>query len=185
VSERVVEVDFVWDQAEFARVTQDLFQRHLASGRGLYFAIFFGTLVFIFFGQFAYRAWLEEGPSMVLIGGAPWILILSLWAWYFWRGAGWLAARRAAKLEPRTDRLQKHQIDDIGIHMDTGAGSSSLPWTGAVRILETSDHFLWFWNAQHAHFTPKRVMTAGQVAVVRQLISLHAPAVAERDAKVS
>ena len=118
-------------------------------------------------------------PVAFLIGMAlgmlPWVLFGLFWMWIYRGGGGKWAARKAMKVDPRVDRLQRHIIDDEGLHADTGSGSISLPWSGMSQVAETDQHFLWYWHAQNANYTPKAALTDAQIEVLRELILTHAP----------
>jgi hypothetical protein len=169
-----VEAEFVWDPKEYGRVVQHLTRDKLGSrGWRLAFVLGGGWLTWTL-GRIIYSAVATGDLGRGLAAILPWLLFVSFLIWAIRWGGGWMAARRAMKLDPRVDRLHRHVIDHEGIHVDTGSGSMSLPWTGMERVAETEEHFLWYWHAEMALYTPKRALTEAGVDAARDLILLHA-----------
>ena len=171
-----VVAEFIWDPQEYGAIVTHLSHEQMRSPRWRIVMLVVGVMMVWSLTQLA-STWLNIGnhPGL-LLGLIPWTLFGLFWFWILrGGGGGHLAARRAMKIDPRVDRLQRHVISADGISVDTGTGSMALPWSGMSKVAETDTHFLWYWTPQTAHYTPKHVLTETQVEATRDLIRLHAP----------
>jgi hypothetical protein len=165
-----VEARFDWRADEYAEVIQHLNREKLRS-RGWRVAI--GVAGVVVAWQLIQAAVYSDDIVTGVVTAVPWIVLVVFWAWALIRGTGWLAARRARKLDSRVANEQLHRIDSEGVFVDTGAGTATLPWSGMTRAEELPRFFLWYWHAEGAHYTPKRVLSDAQLQRVRDLIGRH------------
>jgi hypothetical protein len=122
------------------------------------------------------RHWRESSLADAFWNALPWMLL----------GAFYLsllplmrrtAARKALQEDPALRGTQMRTVDDAGLHIRGAGLSQDLRWADLVRVEETTDFFLFFYNRSAAHYIPKRVLGDRQRDELRNLIQAHVPEV--------
>lgn len=92
----------------------------------------------------------------------------------FWFALVPLSQRRRANRLPSEDVStqgpQVRTLDSEGFHSSGNGVKLDVPWHAFKRAVETEEFFLMFYNRQCAYFLPKRTMSVGEQAEIRDLL---------------
>jgi hypothetical protein len=121
-----------------------------------------GTVVL---AAFAARA-TGRDVGTALLGVPPYVLLF-----FFWGALIPMSQRRRAKrlpkLDPSVNGPQERRVDGEGYHSRGNGVALDIPWHAMRKVVETEQHFLFFYNWQCAYYLPKRPLDAGQIRGVR------------------
>jgi hypothetical protein len=115
------------------------------------------------------RHWDEVRPWEAFWSVLPWVLL----------GAFYLllvptvyrtAARKALANDPSLRGPQSRSVDENGLHVRGASFAQDFAWSDIVRVVETPDFFLFYYNRRAAHYVPKRVLDAAGIEQVRALV---------------
>lgn len=125
------------------------------------------------------RHWREVSTADAVTNALPWVLLgaFFLGLMPLLHRAG---ARRALDIDPSLNGIQVRTVDDAGLHVRGAGFSPSLGWNELVRVSETPNFFLFFYDQRLAHYIPKRTLDARAREELRNLIQAHAPDVGRR-----
>jgi hypothetical protein len=169
-----VSVTFEFDPQEHYRatraVTRQLWTRWIPVGAVVLIVTF---LAFDILGS-----WRDAERSQVFARSLPWVLLAMFWAVLLPAGQWW-QARRLAKVDPSAVGLQARAVDEAGFHSRGNGVSIDVPWHAIRRVLETEEHFLFFYTRQCAYYITKARLTPQQTAQVREYAAAGARGRAE------
>jgi hypothetical protein len=120
------------------------------------------------------RHWEELSAADAFTNALPWLLL-----GVFFLGLAPVlqrsAARKALELDPSLQGTQERMLDDTGLHVRGAGFSPSLGWGELVRVSETPNFFLFFYDKNLVHYIPKRALDGRSRDELRNLIQAHAP----------
>lgn len=83
--------------------------------------------------------------------------------------AAWYTARTLPRREPSLQGPQGRVLTENGLEVRGHGVVLTLEWAAILRVIETPEVFLLFFNRKYAHYLPKRAIPDGEVEQVRQL----------------
>jgi len=106
--------------------------------------------------------------STSLLSAAPWIVIGAVW----WILVPYLHRRAASKIsvtDPAARGAQRRVVDEAGFHSSGSGVALDLPWSAILRVDETDEFFLFFYNKNLAYYLGKARLSDDAIARVREL----------------
>jgi hypothetical protein len=122
-----------------------------------------------------------QGNYPTAISAAPWIVLMVFWLFFFDRIAPWLQARRFRRHDPNAAYPFTHTLGPDGLGVSTHTADLALKWAGLVKVRETPDLFMFYYNKRCAYYLPKRAISGGESGLealrswVRSHISADTP----------
>jgi hypothetical protein len=166
-----ITAQFEFDEAEHRRVLRETWSLHPMR----WVVPVAGILVpatMIWLGTVRY--WRQLSAADALLNALPWVLLGA-----FFLGLAPLVhragARKALDVDPSLNGIQTRTVDETGLHVRGAGFSPSLGWGELVRVSETPNFFLFFYDRQLAHYIPKRALDDQARDDLRNLIQAHAP----------
>jgi len=116
----------------------------------------------------------DMSPWEAFWNALPWVL---LGAFYLMLvpSAHRATARKALANDPSLRGPQSRSVDETGLHVRGAGFAQDFAWSDIVRVVETPDFFLFYYNKRAAHYMPKRVLDAAAIEQVRALIRAKLP----------
>jgi hypothetical protein len=164
------EVVFTPSETDFVAAQRDYFGRWTRGRRGLlHFLIF--PLVFALMGAVQGEgslAWnmIGYGLAGMIVGGIALVV---------WRIITPLMAKGTYRQQRNLHKEFRYGWSREGLSYRTIYGSGIIPWHELHRWSDGRDTFLLYINDRLFHFLPKRVMTAEEVADLRQTLCEFGP----------
>lgn len=153
-------------------VTPDLrasVQRALASRskwyRRMQYAYVWLPLVFIGIALLAGRSLLAAIRANLF-----WIVVLPLFGFVGLPAINRWAVKRQLRSNPMLGGPQSFALREDGLAMENRAGFSLVRWTTLLRVVESPEHFLFYYTAQCAYFLPRAAIPVGELQTVREHI---------------
>jgi YcxB-like protein len=130
--------------------------------------------------QYAY-AWLPlvfigiallAGRSLVtaLLDNLFWIIGLPLFGFVVLPWINRWAVKRQLRSNPMLGGPQSFALREGGLAMENRAGSTLVRWTTLLRVVESSEYFLFYYTTQCAYFLPRAAVPVGELPMVRERI---------------
>lgn len=166
-----VTAEFDFDSREYYRVLRDAWWQD----PNRWFVWLFGLAVPAAIIWFSVgRHWDEIRPWEAFWTALPWVL---LGAFYLMLAptTHWAVARKALANDPSLRGPQLRTVDENGLHVRGAGFAQDFAWSDLVRVVETADFFLFYYNNRAAHYLPKRVLDPAVIEQVRQLIRAKLP----------
>jgi hypothetical protein len=138
--------------------------------------------------------------SLILGFGVPavmgWLLVVRTWgevpfSTAFWNVLPWLvlggfylalmplmlksAARKAPENDPALRGPQTRSVGPAGIQVKGAGFTQDFGWNDLVRVLETAEFFLFFYNKSVGHYLPKRALAPAEADQIRDLVRANLP----------
>ena len=147
--------------------------------------------------------WLQYAYAMfpLLFVGLSWFVRRSLGAAiidnWFWIVAlplfgfvvlPWLtrrAFRRRFRSNPMLGGERSLTLREDGLAMESRAGSAVVRWPALLRVVESDEHFLFYYTPQCAYYLPRMAVPEDEFAAVREHIRNHVTVPTEFRAGIS
>ena len=116
---------------------------------------------------------LYEPTSEAFLNALPWLLLALFYLMLLPRMYRSMA-RKALENDPSLRGGQIRTIDELGLHVQGAGFTQDLSWADLVRVVESPEFFLFFYNKRVAHYAPKRAFSPAAIADVQGLVRTHA-----------
>ena len=120
------------------------------------------------------RRWHQVSAEQAILSALPWALLGTFYLALVPMMAR-SAARRALENDPSLRGTQTRIIDDAGLHVRGAGFAQDFAWSDIVRVVESPDFFLLFYNKRMAHYVPKRALSTNEIQAARELIARYLP----------
>jgi hypothetical protein len=114
-------------------------------------------------------SWRQVDPWRAFLNVLPWLLLGAFYLSLMPMMAR-AAARKALQNDPALRGTQVRTVDGEGVHIIGAGFRQDLRWTDLVKVVETDEFFLFFFNKRQAHYVPKRALDAADIDEVRMLV---------------
>jgi hypothetical protein len=102
----------------------------------------------------------------------PLLLFALFWTYQIW-GAPRSAAKIQFKKQPSAQGEIALSLDPNGVQWRWDGGSSNVEWKHFIRVLDTTNHFLFYPSPVYYHVVPKSAFAAEQIAEVQMLLKTY------------
>ena len=99
-----------------------------------------------------------------------WIVGLPLFGFVVLPGINRWAVKRQLRSNPMLGGPQSFALRDDGLAMENRAGSALVRWATLLRIVESSEHFLFYYTPQCAYYLPRTAVPVGDLPTIRDRI---------------
>ena len=99
-----------------------------------------------------------------------WIVGLPLFGFVALPSINRWSVKRQLRSNPMLGGPQSFALREDGLAMENRAGSSVVRWPTLLRVVESSEHFLFYYTPQCAYFLPRAAIPVDELPAVREHI---------------
>jgi hypothetical protein len=115
---------------------------------------------------------LLSGRSLLdaLFDNLFWVIGFPLFGFVFIPWLGRWAIKRQLSSNPLLGGTQTFALRDEGLVMESQAGFTMIRWATLLRVVESAEHFLFYYTPQCAYFLPRAAVPTDELPAVRDRI---------------